>query len=32
MLILEADPLKALEQIDQWQAPTVTKWIGQPGS
>ena len=32
MLILEADPLRALEQIDQWQAPTVTKWIGQPGS
>lgn len=32
MLILEADPLKALEQIDQWQAPTVTKWIAQPGS
>ena len=32
MLILEADPLTALRQIDQWQAPTVTKWIGQPGS
>ena len=32
MLILEADPFTALQQIDLWQAPTVTKWIGQPGS
>ena len=32
MLILEADPLTALQQIDLWHAPTVTKWIGQPGS
>lgn len=32
MLVLEAEPAALLEALAGWQAPTVTKWIGQPGS
>lgn len=32
MLLLEADPEALLDRLALWRAPTVTKWIGQPGS
>lgn len=32
MVVLEAEPEALLDALTQWQAPTVTKWIGQPGS
>jgi uncharacterized protein (TIGR00730 family) len=32
MLVLNAAPGTLLDQLQQWTAPTVTKWIGQPGS
>jgi uncharacterized protein (TIGR00730 family) len=32
MLIIESDPAELLLAIGQWQAPTVSKWINQPGS
>ena len=32
MLLLDADPAALLDGLQAWQAPTVTKWIGQPGS
>lgn len=32
MLLLDADPAALLDRLQAWQAPTVTKWIGQPGS
>ncbi|WP_392889925.1 TIGR00730 family Rossman fold protein [Pseudomonas migulae] len=28
MLILNADPAALIDALEQWQAPTVTKWIG----
>ncbi|WP_213879355.1 TIGR00730 family Rossman fold protein [Pseudomonas sp. dw_358] len=32
MLVLDAAPENLLDRLQQWTAPTVTKWIGQPGS
>ncbi len=32
MLVIENDPHALLDALAAWQAPTVTKWIGQPGS
>jgi uncharacterized protein (TIGR00730 family) len=32
MLVLDAAPQALLDRLQQWVAPTVTKWIGQPGS
>lgn len=32
MLVLQAEPEPMLDALAAWQAPTVTKWIGQPGS
>jgi len=32
MVVLEAEPAALLEALAAWQAPTVTKWIAQPGS
>jgi uncharacterized protein (TIGR00730 family) len=32
MLVLSADPSGLLEDLESWSAPTVTKWIAQPGS
>lgn len=32
MLVIENDPAPLLDALAAWQAPTVTKWIGQPGS
>lgn len=32
MVVLDAEPEALLDGLAQWQAPTVTKWIGQPGS
>jgi uncharacterized protein (TIGR00730 family) len=32
MLVVEADPDALLDGLAAWRAPTVTKWIGQPGS
>lgn len=32
MLVLNSAPGALLDQLQQWTAPTVTKWIGQPGS
>jgi len=28
MLILDADPVALIDALEQWQAPTVNKWIG----
>ncbi|QVW26565.1 TIGR00730 family Rossman fold protein [Pseudomonas hormoni] len=28
MLILDNDPAALIDSLEQWQAPTVTKWIG----
>jgi len=30
MLILDSDPSSLLDALEQWQAPTVNKWIGTP--
>ena len=32
MILFEGDPDALLDALAAWQAPTVTKWIGQPGS
>ena len=32
MLVIEADPARLLDALAAWVPPTVTKWIGQPGS
>jgi uncharacterized protein (TIGR00730 family) len=32
MMVIDADPAALLDALAAWQAPTVTKWIGQPGS
>ena len=32
MIIIESDPGLLLDQLAEWRAPTVTKWIDQPGS
>ena len=32
MVVLEADPSTLIDSLLAWQAPTVTKWIAQPGS
>lgn len=32
MMLIEAHPEALLDGLSAWQAPTVTKWIGQPGS
>jgi hypothetical protein len=29
---IEAEPARLLDALAAWQAPTVDKWIGQPGS
>jgi uncharacterized protein (TIGR00730 family) len=28
MLIFDTDPCLVIDALEQWQAPTVTKWIG----
>lgn len=32
MLILNPDPASLIDALDQWQAPTVNKWISAPGA
>jgi hypothetical protein len=32
MVVIEAEPARLLDALAAWQAPTVDKWIGQPGS
>ena len=32
MFIIETDPADLLDALVSWRAPTVTKWIDQPGS
>lgn len=32
MIVVEAQPEALLDGLAAWRAPTVTKWIGQPGS
>lgn len=32
MIVIEAEPAALLDAIIEWRAPTVTKWIDQPGS
>jgi uncharacterized protein (TIGR00730 family) len=32
MMVIEPDPAALIDALAAWQAPTVTKWIGQPGS
>jgi uncharacterized protein (TIGR00730 family) len=32
MLVIEADPARLLDALVGWTPPTVSKWIGQPGS
>lgn len=32
MIIIESDSSRLLDQLTEWRAPTVTKWIDQPGS
>ena len=32
MLVLDGNPSRLLDALQAWHAPTVTKWIGQPGS
>jgi uncharacterized protein (TIGR00730 family) len=32
MMVVAPDPDTLLDALAAWQAPTVTKWIGQPGS
>jgi len=32
MMVIEPNPAALVDALAAWQAPTVTKWIGQPGS
>ncbi|WP_157269975.1 LOG family protein [Azohydromonas aeria] len=32
MLVIESDPARLLDALAAWTAPTVDKWIGQPGA
>ena len=32
MIVVDAEPRQLLDALQAWQAPTVTKWIGQPGA
>ena len=32
MIVIDAEPARLLDALQSWQAPTVTKWIGQPGA
>ncbi|KAA0968766.1 TIGR00730 family Rossman fold protein [Pseudomonas sp. ANT_H12B] len=32
MLIFNTDPAALIDALEQWQAPTVTKWIGPAGA
>jgi uncharacterized protein (TIGR00730 family) len=32
MLVIEPDPARLLDALAAWTPPTVSKWIGQPGS
>lgn len=32
MLVIEPDPTRLLDSLATWTPPTVSKWIGQPGS
>jgi uncharacterized protein (TIGR00730 family) len=32
MLVIDAHPARLLDALAAWTPPTVTKWIGQPGS
>ena len=32
MLVIEPDPAGLLDALAEWSPPTVSKWIGQPGS
>jgi uncharacterized protein (TIGR00730 family) len=32
MVLIDADPEGLLDALQSWTAPTVTKWIGQPGA
>ncbi|KPH01566.1 LOG family protein [Pseudomonas sp. RIT-PI-q] len=32
MLIFNTDPCALIDALEQWQAPTVTKWIGPAGA
>jgi uncharacterized protein (TIGR00730 family) len=32
MILIEQSPAALLDALQVWQFPTVTKWIGQPGS
>jgi len=32
MVVLQAEPAALLDALAAWQAPTVSKWIAQPGS
>lgn len=32
MLVIEPDPARLLDALAAWVPPSVTKWIGQPGS
>ena len=32
MLVIESDPVRLLDALAAWTPPTVSKWIGQPGS
>lgn len=32
MVLIDPDPAALLEGLRAWRAPTVSKWIGQPGS
>jgi len=32
MIVSESEPAKLLAALAAWEAPTVTKWIGQPGA
>ena len=32
MLVFDPDPGPLLDRLAAWEPPTVTKWIGQPGS
>ena len=32
MIVLDSDPSALLDRLVAWEPPSVTKWIGQPGS
>jgi hypothetical protein len=32
MVIIDSDPCRLLDALQAWQAPSVDKWIGQPGA